>query len=379
MGAHCNGSQNRKEKTQQEIVIAHAKKWVVVTLRKEVKFGSLLPIPTSPVDKLTRIATVNEEAGFNSIWAPDHLLFVPPGTVPEAWTILTAVAMVTKSAMIGTCVTDSHRYHPAVLAQRLATVDQVSAGRVILGLGAGEAMNLDPFGIKRNRPVSKLIETVTIMRKLWTEEISSYKGEFWNLKEAFLQIKPFQPRLPIYFGANSPRMLRLTGEMADGWLPTPLSPELYKKRLRIVEEGAKKAGRSIDEIDTGVYLYTSIADKAEDAHKQLDMMKPMIVPYPPLLKESGYDVDLPKEISSLSYPELIPTGEWIEKFARYRELIPMEAVVEFSITGTVEECIEKIEKFVKAGVRHFVLVNMGPNPRQVMEIYGKEIIPHFRE
>jgi len=348
-------------------------------LRKNVKFGSLLPIPTTPVDKLTKIARVSEEAGFNSIWAPDHLLFVPPGTVPEAWTILTAVAMVTKKATIGTCVTDPHRYHPAVLAQRIATIDHVSAGRVILGLGAGEAMNLEPFGIRWSRPVSKLIETVTIMRKLWTGEISSHEGKFWNLKDAFLQIKPVQPRLPIYFGANSPRMLRLTGEMADGWLPTPLSPELYKRRLKLVEEGAKMAGRSIGEIDTGIYLYTSIADKAEDAYKQLDMMKPMIVSYPPLLEEAGYDIDLPEEISSLSYPELLPTGEWIEKFVRYGELIPMEAAVEFSIAGTVEECIEKIERFVKAGVKHFLLVNMGPRPRHVMEIYGKEIIPHFRE
>jgi 5,10-methylenetetrahydromethanopterin reductase len=346
--------------------------------RKNVKFGSLLPIPTAPVDKLIEIAKVNEGAGFDSIWAPDHLLFVPPGTVPEAWTILTAVAMATKRVMIGTCVTDPHRYHPAVLAQRIATVDQISVGRVILGLGAGEAMNLEPFGIKWKRPVSKLIEAATIMRKLWTGEIFSYEGKFWNLKDAFLQIKPFQSRLPIYFGANSPRMLRLAGEMADGWLPTPLSPELYKKRLKLVEEGAKMAGRSIDEIDTGVYLYTSITDEAEEAYKQLDMMKPMIVSYPQLLEEAGYDIDLPEEISSLSYPELLPTGEWIEKFLRYGELIPTEAAVEFSIAGTVEECIEQIDRFVKAGVKHFLLINMGPRPRRVMEIYGKEIIPHFR-
>jgi len=346
---------------------------------RNVKFGIILPIPTSPVNKLVEIARVNEEAGFNSIWAPDHLLFVPTGTVPEAWTILTAVAMVTKKVMIGTCVTDPHRHHPAVLAQRIATIDQISGGRVILGLGAGEAMNLDPFGIERQSPVSKLVEAATIMRKLWTGDISLYEGKFWNLKEAFLQIKPVQQRLPIYFGANSPRTLRLAGKMADGWLPTPLSPELYKKRLKLVEEGAKMAGRSINEIDTGLYLYTSIADRAEDAYKQLDSMKPMIMSYPPLLKEAGYDVDFPEDISSLSYPELIPTGEWIEKFARYGELIPTEAAVEFSIAGTVEECIEKTEKFVKAGVKHFLLINMGPNPRRVMEIYGKEIMPHFKE
>ena len=347
--------------------------------RKGVKFGAFLPIPATPVDKLLSIARVNEEAGFHSLWAPDHLLFVPPGTVPEGWTILTAAAMVTKRMLLGTCVTDPHRYHPAVLAQRLATIDQLSGGRVILGLGAGEAMNLEPFGIERKKPVSKLLETVTIMRKLWTEETVNFEGRFWKLKDAFLQIKPARPRVPIYFGANSPRTLRLTGEMADGWLPTPLSPELYKKRLKLIEEAAEKAGRLAEEIEAGLYLYTAIADKAEDAHKQLETMKPMIVWAPELLKESGYNVQLPKEISALSYTDLLPTGEWIELFARYADHIPREAAVEFSIAGTTKDCIDKVEEYVKAGVKHFLLINMGPSPRQVMEIYSKEIIPRFAE
>jgi len=347
--------------------------------RKSVKFGVILPVPTAPVDKLLSIAKVNEEAGFHSVWAPDHLLFVPLGTVPEAWTILTAAAMTTKRVLLGTCVTDPHRHHPAVLAQRLATIDQVSGGRVILGLGAGESMNLEPFGIKRDKPVSKLIEAVTIMRRLWSGETINYEGEFWKLKDAFLQIKPTRPRVPIYFGANSPRTLRLTGEMADGWLPTPLSPELYKKRLKLIEDAARAAGRAPESIDAGLYLYTSIADRAEDAYKQLDTMKPMIVSAPELLKESGYEVELPKEISSLSYTDVLPTGEWLELFARYADFIPRDAAVEFSIAGTTQDCIDKVEEYVKAGVRHFLLINMGPSPRQVMEIYSKEIIPRFAE
>jgi len=347
--------------------------------RKSVKFGTLLPIPTTPVGKLLNIARVNEEAGFNSLWAPDHLLFVPTGIVPEGWTILTAASMVTKSALLGTCVTDPHRHHPAVLAQRLATLDQLSGGRVILGLGAGEAMNLDPFGIERNKPVSKLVEAVTIMRKLWTGETVDYEGEFWKLKEAFLQIQPVRPKVPIYFGANSPRTLKLTGKMADGWLPTPLNPELYKKRLKLVEDAAKTAGRSTDEIDAGLYVYTSVTDRAEDAYKQLDSMKYMIVPAPELLKEAGYDIELSDELSSLSYTDLLPTGEWIDRFSRYGEFIPTEAAVDFSIAGTTQQCIDKVEAFVKAGVKHFILINMGPSPRQVMETYSKEIIPRFAE
>lgn len=346
--------------------------------KKEIRFGAHLPIPTATPDKLVKIAKLNEEAGFDSLWVPDHILFIPPGIVPEAWSTLAAVAMVTKKVKLGTCVTDPHRHHPAVLAQKVATVDQLSGGRVVLGLGAGESMNLDPFGIRWNKPVSRLIEAVSIIRKLWSGEPFSYEGEFWKLKDAFLHIKPAQPKVPIYFGANSPRTLRLTGEMADGWMPTPLSPKLYKKRLKLVEEGTKKAGRSMDEIDTAIYLYTSIADKAEDAYKQLEEVKPMIA-HPEILKEAGYEIELPEKMVPTPYYRLLPTSEDLGKASSYAERIPMEAVIEFSVAGTVDECIEKIEEYVKAGARHIDLINMGPDLRRVMEIYGKEIIPRFKE
>jgi len=329
-------------------------------------------------DRLVGIAKLNEEAGFDSLWIPDHILFIPPGIVPEAWSTLAAVAMVTKKVMLGTCVTDPHRYHPAVLAQKVATVDQLSAGRTVLGLGAGESMNLDPFGIVWNKPVSRLIEAVSIIRKLWSGEPFSYEGEFWKLKDAFLHIKPVQQQPPIYFGANSPRTLRLTGEMADGWMPTPLSPKLYEKRLELVEEGAEKAGRSMDEIDAGIYLYTSIADKAKDAYKQLEEVKIMIA-HPEILKEAGYEIELPEKMGSMAYHRLLPTSEDLGKISVYVDRIPVEAAIEFSVVGTVDECIEKIGEYVKAGAEHIDLINLGPDPRQVMEIYGKEIIPRFKE
>jgi len=346
--------------------------------KNNIRFGCFLPVPATPMKKMFKIAKVNEEAGFDSIWVPDHILFIPPGIVPEAWSTLAAVAAETEKAALGTCVSDPHRYHPAVLAQKVATVDQISGGRVILGLGAGEAMNLEPFGIEWKKPVSKLIEFVTITRKLWSGEVLNYKGRFWTLKDAFLQINPVKGRVPIYFGANGPRTLRLTGEMADGWLSIPLSPKLYEKRLKLVKEGTEKASRSLDDIDTGVYLYTSVTEKGEDAYKQIEKIRSQVIPSPELLREAGYDVELPEELQSISYFKALLNSEWIEKFLAFGELIPREAAIEFSIAGTVEDCINKIDEFVKAGVKHFLLLNVGPDPRQVMKAYGEEIIPHFK-
>ena len=343
-----------------------------------MKFGVHLPIPSVPTDKLIKVAQLNEEAGFDSVWVPDHILFIPPGIVPEAWSVLAAIAAVTKRVTLGTCVTDPHRYHPAVLAQKVATVDQLSGGRAILGLGAGESMNLDPFGIKWDRPVSRLIEAISIVRKLWSGEIFSYEGKFWNLKDAFLHIQPVRRNVPIYLAANGPRTLRLTGEIADGWLPTPLTPELYAKRLRLVKEGATKAGRSIDEIDTGIYLYTSIADRAEEAYETLEKFKPMIA-HLELLREAGYEVKIPSALENLSYFKLLPTRDFLDRMSEYGDLIPLEAAREFSLAGTKEECIQRIEEYIKAGVRHFDLINIGPDPKKVMDTYSKEIIPCFRE
>jgi len=330
------------------------------------------------VNKLFKIAKVNEEAGFDSIWVPDHLLFIPPGIVPEAWSMLAATAMTTEKVALGTCVSDPHRYHPAVLAQKVATVDQISGGRTILGLGAGEAMNLEPFGIEWKKPVSKLIETVTIMRRLWAGEILNYEGKFWRLKDAFLQINPVKGRVPIYFGANSPRVLILTGEMADGWLSIPLTPKLYKERLKFIKEGVENAGRVYDEIDTAVYLYTCVAENAEEAYKQIESIKSQIIPAPELLSEAGYNVELPDDLRSLSYFRALADSEWVSKFLAYSDLIPTEAAIDFSVAGTVDNCIEKIAEYVKAGAKHILLINAGPDPRQVLKAYSEKIIPHFR-
>jgi alkanesulfonate monooxygenase SsuD/methylene tetrahydromethanopterin reductase-like flavin-dependent oxidoreductase (luciferase family) len=318
------------------------------------------------------------------VWAGDSLVLEPGAqNVVEAWTILTAAAMVTKRVRLGTCVTDPHRYHPAVLAQRLATIDQVSGGRVILGLGAGVAYDLEPFAIRCNKPVSRLVEAVKLMRRLWAGEKFGYEGEFWRFKDASLQIRPIQSQVPIYFAANSSRTLGLTGELADGWLPETLSPELYKKRLKLIEEAARKAGRESGDIDPGLVARTSIADKAEDAYKRLDDVKYILMfsPYKEALKEAGYDVELPKELSSLCYPKWFPTSGWRQKIARYQELVPTEAAIEFSIAGTARDCTDKIDEYVKAGVKHFILLDAGnyKDQSKVRELYRKEIMPRFAE
>ena len=343
-------------------------------MERQVRFGVLLPVPAAPVEKLIRIAKLNEEAGFSSLWVPDHLLFVPQGTTPEAWTLLAALAVSTEKALLGTCVSDPHRRHPAVFAQMVATVDRLSGGRVILGLGAGEAMNLEPFGIAWDRPVSRLEEAVRIMRALWSGQKVDFEGRFWRLRGAFLQIRPVG-RVPIYLGAHRPRMLSLTGQLADGWLPTPMTPEMYARRLRAIREAAREAGRDPGEIDTAIYLYTAVAEGREEAIRAVERFKPVIAHSPEALREAGYEVEVPEGFKH--YWRLLPREEDMRAFERFGQAIPTEAVLEFCVAGTVGDCLDRLEAYVRAGVRHFVLVNVGPDPKYVLRAYAEHIIPAF--
>jgi len=170
-------------------------------------------------------------------------------------------------------------------------------------------------------------------------------------------------------------MLRLTGELADGWLPLAFTPEMYRKRLRIIEEAARKTGRKPDDIDAGLYVLTSVADKAEDAYKPLEGVKSVLTPE--ILKEAGYDIEFPKEFTSYSYLDWMPTREYVEYLAKYMKFVPTEAAIEFCIAGTAQDCIDKIDEFVKAGVKHFIFQDVSPDPHKFRQLYRKEIKPRF--
>jgi alkanesulfonate monooxygenase SsuD/methylene tetrahydromethanopterin reductase-like flavin-dependent oxidoreductase (luciferase family) len=281
-----------------------------------VKFGQLLPIPASPVESLIKIGVRTEKVGLDSVWVADHLLMIPMGIVPDAWALLSSIASLTEKVQLGTCVSDPHRRHPAVFAQTVATVDQISKGRVIVGLGPGEAMNVEQFGIPWNEPVSRMVEFTEIVRKLWQEDRVTYSGKFWQIRDGLLQIKPVRNPVPIYFAANGPRTRKLAGEIADGWVPTPRSPELYRKHLREIKEAADNVGRSFDEFEPCLFVYTAIAERHGDALEQLKRIKPQIVFFPKVIEEAGYSVEIPEHLSKNLYSEIILSEDGLKKIQR---------------------------------------------------------------
>jgi alkanesulfonate monooxygenase SsuD/methylene tetrahydromethanopterin reductase-like flavin-dependent oxidoreductase (luciferase family) len=140
-------------------------------------------------EQMAKHAMLAERSRLDSIWAPDHLVVEDyRKTCPEAWCILSALATCTKRVTLATSVTDPYRRNPALLAQTVATLDMISGGRVVLGLGAGEAMNVDPYGIAWDNRTARMKETVEIIRRLWEGEMVDYHGEVFRFAKAFIQV-----------------------------------------------------------------------------------------------------------------------------------------------------------------------------------------------
>jgi len=204
-----------------------------------------------------------EKAGFDSVWAGDSLLARPRG---EPLTLLAGVAGATTRVALGTAVLLPLLRNPLTLAHTLATLDRIAKGRVIVGIGPGAELpgthaELKALGVPSDRRVSAMLGAVERARRLWRNEESGIE----------LQPRPFRPGgPPIWVGGTGPRMLRLTGETFDGWLPLSPTPADYASGLRAVHEAAERSGRDPESIATGVYLTVAVADSARAATGDVD-------------------------------------------------------------------------------------------------------------
>ena len=205
-----------------------------------------------------------EQAGYDSVWAGDSLLARPRG---EPLTLLAAVAGATTRVTLGTAVLLPLLRHPLSLAHALATLDRISDGRLIVGVGPGAELpgthvELGALGVASNRRVSDMLSAVERCRRLWRNE------------ETGIELQPRPLRSggpPIWLGGSGPRMLRLAGTSFDGWLPFSPTPADYASGLRAVREAAELAGRDPDGVATGAYLTVAVADSSQKASADLDV------------------------------------------------------------------------------------------------------------
>ena len=349
-----------------------------------LKFGVFVGQPSPPFEEILRLGIRCEKSGFDSFWFADHLMSPPPERciVADGFTVLAAMATHTNRITLGTSVTCVHRRHPYLLAQAVSTLDHLSKGRAILGLGSGEAMNLAPIQVPWDRPVARTLEAVELIKQLWKENyLFDFDGEFYQIKQGFLQLEPYQkPHPPVYYAANGKRTLRLLGQYWEGWLPVLETPKTYGKHVDIIEMGARESGRSIKDVDCCLPIFTAVSGESEDAWSTLRPWGIFLATLPKKLEEAGYHL---KELQGISrdnyFDELLVTREDHNSYMKAGEFITEEMIRDFFIAGTVDECIDRIEMFRDAGMDHLLLMNLDPNDDSTLGFYENEIIPYFKE
>jgi phthiodiolone/phenolphthiodiolone dimycocerosates ketoreductase len=332
-----------------------------------------------PVEGIVRVARSIEEKGYDSIWFPDHLMgwfphtiWTPdivgpiaqssPHTFFETTLSMAIAASSTKRIRVGSAVTEAVRHHPAMLAQSYATLEYVTNGRAIFGIGAGELENVKPYGLKYEKVVSRLEEALQVIRLLWNskrDELIKYDGKYFELNDAVFELPPLERRPPIWIGGAGERMCRITARYADGWLPSAVNAEEYEERLNVMKEECSKTNRDFDKIEKGIYLSLIIDESREEClriMKEAPLIKAGALLAPAsIYKKLGYKHPLGEDFYSLT--DYIPAEYTREEAMKAIESVPLEVVEESFLWGSVEEVIEKLDAYRKAGAQTAVFWN----------------------
>ncbi|MFV0317876.1 MAG: LLM class flavin-dependent oxidoreductase [Microthrixaceae bacterium] len=353
---------------------------------------------TPPASAVTKTAQQHEAAGFDSAWWPDHLMAWHPQSLwtteftplahrqPNAHLFLDTVACMTAASVsterikIGSSVTDPIRRHPAMLAQEFLSIDHFSGGRCIFGIGTGEGENAIPYGLSIDKPASRLEEALEIVRLLWENEGNvSYDSQFWTHEDAVLGLGPVADGEypPIWVAAHGPRMLKIAGRLADGWLPTVMAPEDYRSRLGQILQARSDAGVERP-FEAGLWAYTCIGESKEDCLKLFEhpMYKVIALQLPAHVYER-HGVAPPLGEGTYGFNDFIPSRFDREGILEVLDRVPVEVVAEAILHGSVDEVIAELKELEDAGCQHTVLWNVsfltdagrvGPSFEAVAEI-----------
>src|ERR1700712_3527641 len=315
--------------------------------------------------ELVEIAVAAEAHGMESVAVSDH--FQPwrheGGHAPFSLTWMAAVGERTKTIQIGTSVmTPTFRYNPAVIAQAFASMGVMYPGRIMLGVGSGEALNEIATGWTGEWPefkerFARLRESVELMRKLWTEDRVNFDGEYYKTVDASIYDRPETP-IPVYIAAGGPVVARYAGRAGDGFICTSgKGMELYTVDLiPAVKEGAEKVGRSYDEIDRMIEIKLSYDTNYGTALENTRFWSPLA-----LSKEQKHDITDPVEM---------------EKAA---DALPIETIASRWIVGAdPDEVVAEIKKYVDAGLNHLVFHAPGQDQRRFLELFEKDLAPRLR-
>jgi F420-dependent oxidoreductase-like protein len=281
--------------------------------------------------------------GFDSAWVFDHFIPIfsdPTGPCLEGWTALAALAMATKNVRLGVMVTGNTYRHPAVLAKMATTVDVISGGRLILGLGTGwfelehKAYDI-PFPKIADR-LAMLDEALEVIKRLWTEEKANFTGKYYQLNDSLFNPKPVQkPHPPILVGAGGERVaLGIVARHANMW-NTFGSPEVFRHKIAVLTEHCHKVGRDPGSIEKSVLIQMTLTN---DPEKERQALAAYAATWKTTLEEAR---------------------KWI-------------------LVGSPEKVRKQVEDFIAVGVTHLIISVSSPYDREALQRFAQEVMPAFR-
>jgi 5,10-methylenetetrahydromethanopterin reductase len=305
-----------------------------------------------------------EAAGFEAVWQAESRL-VREATVPMA-----AFAAVTERLVVASGVVNTWTRNVALLASTFVTLDDLAPGRVVLGLGAWWDPLARRVGITRDRPLQAMRETVEACRALFSLDETSYQGDFVHLDGVRIDVvhgDASARKIPIYIGATGPKMLELTGEIADGVvLNYMVSPAYNDEAMDHLAAGAARAGRSLDDIDRPQLVVCSLD---ADRSKALDAARLLLTQYlgqqPHIMEASGVDSSLLEEINAI-----VDWPATHDEIAKAAALVPDEVVQLVSASGTPDECRAKVAEYVAHGATCPILYPLGDDVGAMIEAFG---------
>jgi 5,10-methylenetetrahydromethanopterin reductase len=318
-----------------------------------------------PIRDGVKYAQFAEQCGFEQVWQAESRL-ARESTIP-----LAAIATVTDRIQLGTGVASMWTRNIGLLGATFSTLNELAPGRIKAGLGAWWDPLASKVGVNRTKPLKVMREVIINLRKLFNMENVTFKGEFVKIDGIELDIvhgerKPLP--IPLYIGATGDKMLRLSGEIADGVLLNYLVSPLYnKKALKLIEEGARKSSRKLEEIDRPQLVVVSLDDDGDLAiNRARELVTQYLGQQPHIGKASGVPADLLEEVGKiLTWPA---TPEQIKKAM---ELVPDETVQLVAAAGIEEECQAKVAEFIKDGCTCPIMYPLADDPEKMIKAFAK--------
>ena len=302
-----------------------------------MQFGVTLPQIKRTWAETRAAAEEFDRLRFHSVWFNDHLYGIPMPSLPimEAWTALAAVAAVTARVELGTLVSPVGFRNPALLAKMAATVDQISGGRVIVGLGAGwSEQEFSGYGFEfpplRDR-LQQLDEAAALMRRMWTEPQVTFTGRHFRTQDVLCEPKPLRRPLILIGGGGEQVLLRLVVKHADIWNNLAVNQDQLGHKVEVLRRHCQEAGRDPATLRVSQQTVVVIGENEADAQAKV-------------------------EKATIIYGGHLGGG----------------------ISGTPEQCIERIKQLAAAGCELLIIEFFGRDTREPARLFAERVMPAFQ-